>query len=171
MAHPEQQEFFRNIRARFPDEFKGVKVIDCGSLDVNGSLRSLFDSVEYIGVDIAAGRGVDIVSKIHELSFKEVFDVVVSGEMLEHDEYWRDSLRKMYDMCKSGGLIIISAAGEGRPEHGTTRTGAHWGTSHDYYKNILESDIEEVFKKEEFSLYEISHERQHCDIFFVGRKI
>lgn len=170
MAHTEQQVFFKSIKDRFPEAFKDVKVIDCGSLDINGSLRAYFDNSEYIGVDIATGRGVDMVCKIHELPFKEAFDTVVSAEMLEHDEYWRDSLKKMYAMCKPDGYIVISAAGDGRPEHGTTRTGAHWGTSNDYYKNILEEDFHEIFLPEMFSIYEISHDRNHGDIFFLGKK-
>ncbi len=170
MAHTEQQNYFRSVKARFPEVFENTKVIDCGSLDVNGSLREFFTNPEYIGVDIAQGRGVDMVCKVHELVFKECFDVLVSSEMLEHDEYWRDSMKKMYDMVKAGGYMVISAAGEGRPEHGTSRTGAHWGTSNDYYKNILEEDFREVLPPELFDLYEISHERGHGDIYFLARK-
>lgn len=171
MAHPEQRDFFITVKGRFPHAFKGVKVVDCGSLDVNGSLKDLFEDSEYTGVDIVVGgRNVDIVSKTHELPFHEEFDIVISGEMLEHDEYWDKSLKKMFDMVKPGGILAISAAGEGRPEHGTKRTGAHWGTSHDYYMNILEEHIEKVLERDWFTIYEISHHRGHKDIFFLGVK-
>lgn len=170
MAHKEQQDFFKSVKEKFPDRFKDVSVIDCGSLDINGSLRDFFENPDYLGVDIAHGRGVDLVSRIHELNLNKKFDVVVSSEMLEHDEYWRESLAKMYDLCKKGGLIVISAAGEGRPEHGTRRTGAIWGTSSDYYMNILESHIKEVYNTSMFEEMEISHERKHGDIYFYGIK-
>lgn len=42
MAHKEQKEFFDSVREKYPQYFKEVKVIDLGSLDVNGSLKELF---------------------------------------------------------------------------------------------------------------------------------
>lgn len=170
MAHKEQQDFFQSVKDKFPDRFKNVSVIDCGSLDINGSLRDFFENPDYLGVDIAHGRGVDLVCKVHELNLTKKFDVVVSSEMLEHDEHWRESLAKMYDLCRSGGLIVISAAGEGRSEHGTRRTGAIWGTSGDYYMNILEKHIKEVYNPSMFTEMEISHEKKHGDIYFWGIK-
>lgn len=171
MSHPEQRDFFVSVKKQYPASFKNVKVIDCGSLDVNGSLKDLFEDSDYTGVDIVqGGRNVDIVSKTHELPFHEEFDTVLSGEMLEHDEYWELSLKKMFDMVKPGGILALSAATDGRPEHGTTRTGAHWGTSHDYYMNINAGHIRSVLKPEWFAHYEISVHKGHSDIFFLGVK-
>lgn len=144
MAHQEQKDFFLRVKAKYPEKFDGVNVIDCGSLDVNGSLKELFTNSNYIGVDITAGRNVDIVSKIHELTedYHNKFDIVVSGEMLEHDEFWLNSLVKMYNMLIPGGLLAVSAAGPNRPEHGTNRTNDPlWGTSPSYYRNISKADF------------------------------
>ena len=40
-------------------------VVDIGSMDVNGTYRQIFDAAnfDYVGVDLAAGKGVDVVAK------------------------------------------------------------------------------------------------------------
>jgi len=171
MAHQEQQQFFSMVKGISPGNFKGVKVIDCGSLYVNGSLKDYFEDSEYLGVDIVAGRNVNLVSPVHKLEFNNEFDTVISGEMLEHDEFWKQSLQKMYDMCKSGGLIAISCAGKDRPEHGTTRTGIIWGTSNDYYMNLEPSHIKAVYKPEMFTEMHISENHTSKDTYFYGIKL
>lgn len=40
---------------------KGSRVLDCGSLDVNGAFRDSFSEHEYMGSDISPGRNVDVV--------------------------------------------------------------------------------------------------------------
>lgn len=170
MAHSEQRHFFDKVRVLYPDSFKNKKVLECGSLNVNGTFRTLFTNCDYLGVDIVPGNGVDMVCKAHEVPFPNgTFDTVVSGEMLEHDEYWRASLKKMYDVLRAGGLLVISCAGEGRPEHGTSRTGSHWGTSNDYYKNLTPKDIQEVYKKEMFSEVYYEENTTSHDTYFYGK--
>lgn len=170
MAHHQQKEFMDKVKSIFPSNFKNVTVIDCGSLDVNGSFKDLFEDSVYIGVDIVNGGNVDIVSKTHELDFSDKFNTVVSGEMLEHDEFWEKSLKKMYDMCVSGGLIAITCAGKNRPEHGTLRTGSVWGTSEDYYKNLTPEDFKTVFKDEMFSDVHYEEHENPSDTYFYGIK-
>jgi SAM-dependent methyltransferase len=171
MAHLEQRQFFESVRELYPQFFNNVRVLDCGSLDVNGNLKEFFIDSDYTGVDIVTGKNVDIVSKVHELDFKdESFDVVVSAEMLEHDEYWEQSLKKMYSLARSGGLIAISCAGENRPEHGTLRSnGQEWGTG-DYYKNLTPKDLKKVLKKSMFNDWKFSENHDVHDTYFVGIK-
>jgi hypothetical protein len=61
MAHAAQMEFVGRVKAAFPDFFAGTRVLDIGSLDINGSVRPLFRGGTYTGIDVAAGPGVDIV--------------------------------------------------------------------------------------------------------------
>jgi SAM-dependent methyltransferase len=172
MAHAAQQAFFLRVKEKLPGAFKDKRVLDCGSLDMNGSLRHLFSGGEYVGVDIHEGKNVDLVRKTHELPFDNELDTVVSAEMLEHDEYWAQSLRKMYDFLKPGGLLVISAAGLNRPEHGTTRANnSTCGTSPDYYRNILEEDFHNVFEMDcEFSEWRLEDNHVDHDIYFYGIK-
>lgn len=169
MAHTAQRIFFDEVRQQMPKYFTKVKVIDFGSKDYNGSLKEFFTDSDYIGVDISEGKNVDYVSKCHEFTTNEKFDVVVSGEMLEHDEYWRLSLKKMYDLLLPNGLLVISCAGKDRPEHGTRRTDGHlYGTTQDYYMNLEPEHFREVLKEDMF-------EDSNCfgynqDTYFYGIK-
>ena len=46
MAHREQQDFISSVRDRFPEKFKGVRVLDIGTLDINGNNRFAFEDYE-----------------------------------------------------------------------------------------------------------------------------
>ena len=106
--HPEVMDFLKRVKAIWPDYFTGKTVLECGSLDINGSPRELFTKCEYIGIDLQAGKGVDVISKAHEFRgiwdtpkgafFKQPpYDVVITCEMLEHDPWWDHSLRAFRD--------------------------------------------------------------------------
>src|SRR5688572_20992823 len=113
MAHREQQRFCRWVRRRHPHFFFLSTIIDVGSLDINGSNRGFFWWPKcYLGIDIAQGKNVDINGRAHELlpdiaphinrriyprspfmvKAKQKIDVIISTEMLEHDEYYKESL-------------------------------------------------------------------------------
>jgi ubiquinone/menaquinone biosynthesis C-methylase UbiE len=91
--------------------------LEVGSLDVNGSVRSLFTG-HYTGLDMRDGPGVDIVGKADELPFVAArFDVVVSTEMLEHDPSPWLSLAEMGRVLKQGGHLLVTTRGNGFGEH------------------------------------------------------
>ena len=52
MAHPEQRTFMTYVKEKFPEKFKNCRVLDIGSLDINGNNRYLFTDYTYVGVDI-----------------------------------------------------------------------------------------------------------------------
>jgi SAM-dependent methyltransferase len=171
MSHREQVEFFTSVHNRFPNKFTDKKIVEIGSLIINGTLRSIFRSPHYLGVDLENGPGVDVISRAHELTYADnTFDVALSAECFEHDEHWVKSFQKMLDMTKPEGMIVFSCATDGRPEHGTPRTDA--GSSPftpDYYKNLNEQDFREHFDFDNsFSEYEFSVESNHHDLYFWG---
>jgi SAM-dependent methyltransferase len=147
MAHEAQNKFFRKVKEAYPDNFVWKNVLEVGSLDINGSVRDMFSSCNYVGVDIGNGPGVDLVCSGHELAFPDnSFDTVVSAECFEHNPFWRETFVNMSRMLKSDGLFAFTCAGEGRPEHGTTRSdvgsspltvAAGW----DYYRNLVPNDF------------------------------
>lgn len=179
MAHIQQQEFCKSIQNKFPDFFENKFVLDIGSLDINGNNQEYFENSNYIGVDIAYGRNVDIVSKGHELGFPEnTFDIIISTECFEHDQYYIKTIQNIYRMLKPGGLFIFTCATIGRAEHGTRRTtpedapllqgDIEWS---DYYKNLTETDIREVLDIEkDFVLFEFSTNEISHDLYFYGFK-
>ena len=146
--HAEQQEFCRRIKEKFPDFFKGTRVVDFGALDINGSNRELFEDCHYTGVDIGAGKNVDVVSLAHEYTPGTIVDVVISTEMLEHDQHWRKSLQRMFEILRPGGLLFFTCATTGRAEHGTARTSpADSPFTTDYYCNLAEADIRSLWPR------------------------
>lgn len=177
MSHAAQRAFFASVKERFPAAFAGVRALDCGSFDVNGSLKTLFVDSEYIGVDMRAGRNVNVVSKVHDLGFAFApgsFQTVVSAEMLEHDEHWRESLLTMLRLLLPGGLLALSMAGTGRPEHGTASVpddGEVWGTTPDYYRPLDAADLRSVFNVElAFGDWAITENAVAHDLYFWGVK-
>ena len=46
MAHHAQQEYCKSIKQMFPNLFTG-KVLDIGSMDINGNNRYLFENFEF----------------------------------------------------------------------------------------------------------------------------
>lgn len=173
MAHPQQENFVRRVKASKPSFFNDKKVIDFGSLDINGNNRMHFSGGSYLGVDIGAGNNVDVICKASKFKSDEEFNVVISTEMLEHDAEYVASLRNMYAVCKDGGLIVLTAAGEGRPEHGTMRSDGGYSSpfTTDYYKNITEKELREAWDIENlFSEWGIEHNIDPNDIYFWGIK-
>lgn len=98
---------------------RGGHVLEVGSRNENGSVRSLFaDTTKYIGVDMRDGPGVDLVAHAHNLPFPDQhFDTVISTEMLEHDAQFWLSLPEMGRVLREDGLMILTARGNGFPPH------------------------------------------------------
>lgn len=96
-------------------------ILDLGSLDVNGSYRDWF-AVEpwtYRGIDMAAGKNVDIVLQ-DPYDWREIrsgsVDVMVSGQAFEHIEYFWSTMLEITRVLKPEGLCCLIAP-SGGPEH------------------------------------------------------
>lgn len=177
MAHPEQASFMRYVRDKFPEKFDHVRVLDIGSLDINGNNRYLFTNYSYIGVDIGPGPNVDVIQRGHEYKDDDKFDIVISSECFEHDEFWDLTIQNAIDLTKSGGIFLFSCATTGRPEHGTRRTTPQDSPftsqiENDYYMNITERDVRNKIKIEDyFDEFEfIARETWPQDLYFWGIK-
>jgi SAM-dependent methyltransferase len=177
MAHYQQLKFVELAKQQFPEFFSGKRVIEIGSWDVNGSVRSYFENCEYVGVDIAEGNGVDLVCPGQDVNLPDqTFDVTVSCECFEHNPYWKETFINMCRMLKPASLCLVSCATTGRREHGTARTTpgdsltVQFAKS-DYYCNLTDSDfkrnlqLDEIFVKHEFFYNPYSK-----DLYFVGIK-
>ena len=116
-------ELRSDVRQQYLEAFVCDSVLECGSYNVNGSVRGLFAAREYIGLDWRPGPGVDVVSLVHEYQPGRRFDTVISTEMLEHDPHWRESVQRMIELVKGrtpfglGGTLIITCAAPGRGKH------------------------------------------------------
>jgi SAM-dependent methyltransferase len=168
--HKEVRRFCQSIQQQHPQHFKNVDVLDCGSLDINGNNRYLFDNSNYMGIDIVKGKNVDLVTRVHDFKTDFQFNCVISTEMLEHDEFFAASLNAMFNCTKPGGLLLITAAGHGREEHGTHKIKPEDSPlTRDYYCNISVSMLLQGLDLTKFSWYTISY--FNTDIRFAGIKI
>ena len=177
MAHKEQQDFLVSVKNKFPEKFKNCRVLDIGSLDINGNNRYLFQNYSYIGVDIGPGKNVDVVCRGHQYDSDKQFDVVLSTECFEHDEFWVDTINNAIRLTKSNGMFVFTCATIGRKEHGTRRSSSPQESpftsqlENDYYKNLTANDVVEKIDMQKhfldfgFSNTEGSH---HPDLYFWG---
>ena len=123
------------------EEIQGRKVIEVGSMDVNGSLRPLLESFkpkQYVGVDISKGRGVDIICNAEDLLDKfekDSFDVLISTELLEHVRNWKKVISNFKNIVKTAGMILITTRSRGFPYH---------GYPYDFWRYEIE-DMESIF--------------------------
>jgi SAM-dependent methyltransferase len=173
LAHQQQFDFVSGIASFFPDNFAKCKVLEVGSLDINGSVRQFFQDCDYIGIDLGQGRGVDIVCPGQEYKAPDnTFDTVISCECFEHNPDWVATFSNMHRMVKPGGLIVMSCATTGRAEHGTKRTSPGDAPfCGDYYKNLTEQDFLDNLKIDNmFSAYEFGIGEATKDLYFYGVK-
>jgi len=178
------------VREKFPESFRGTRVLEIGSYNVNGTPRAFFEQCEYTGLDLLPGPGVDVVGVAHEYDLPDAsVDVVLSCECFEHNPYWAETLGWMVRVLRPGGLCVITCATTGRPVHGTWSTDADGRAAHeqwvtlpnaqcerpgwdrDYYRNLTEADFRSVLSiGGAFTEYVFEIDTNHCDLFFWGRK-
>lgn len=175
MSHAEQLGFVAACVEANRRLVDGAAVLEIGSYDVNGSVRRLFDSAtRYVGVDLVAGPGVDLVIAGKDVDAPDgSFDVVLSGECFEHDADWRQTLRAMVRLTRPGGLVIFTCATRGRVEHGTRRTSAadSPGTQalgSDYYRNVDAQEVAVLPLSSWFSSHTLHYAPRAADLYFCG---
>jgi SAM-dependent methyltransferase len=105
-----------------PDLVTGRTVCEVGSYDVNGSVRAGIEAhgpTSYLGVDIEAGAGVDLVANVEDLPglYPDGFGLVVSTEMLEHVDSWKAAIRALVLLVAPGGALVVSTRSLGFPYH------------------------------------------------------
>ncbi|HIH31568.1 TPA: class I SAM-dependent methyltransferase [Candidatus Woesearchaeota archaeon] len=111
--HESSYERMREFVLKYLNPRKKLKILDVGSYDVGGNYKKLFDNPnwEYYGGDIASGPNVDTVfKKPYDWGLKpESFDVIISGQCLEHVEDTKEWIMQINKALKTGGLVCIIA--------------------------------------------------------------
>lgn len=104
-----------HVAAHGPHE----RVIEFGSLNINGTPRVLFEpGTAYLGVDLQDGPGVDLVSDILDLPADlGPADLIVCMEVLEHAPDQRGVVDKARDLLAPGGRLVLTAACDPRAPH------------------------------------------------------
>lgn len=116
-----KMKWFKN---KYLKNSSNLKVLDVGSLDKKGDFnyREIFndENFNYTGLDFEDGNNVDIlVTNIY--NWFEVgdntYDVVISGQLFQHLEYFWLTMSEIERVLKPGGYVCIIAPAAG-PKHG-----------------------------------------------------
>ncbi len=93
----------------------GSKLLEVGSYIVQGqeciALRTFIQKrvLQYVGLDVREGPGVDIVSDAIAMPFHDnEFDSVVSLDMLEHCKYPHKVFHECFRVTKPGGYLLLA---------------------------------------------------------------
>lgn len=97
-----------------------LRILDIGSFDKNGDYNyGLILNEEnwtYEGLDLKEGNNVDIVVE-DPYDWKEIenktYDVIVSGQSLEHNEFFWLTLKEIDRVLKPGGIMCLIAPSSG----------------------------------------------------------
>lgn len=95
------------------DEYK---IIEIGSKDINGSLRPIFPpGLEYIGVDLVEGDGVDVILEDpYKFPFEdESADVIVCNSVFHHVELFWVLYLEIMRILKPHGLFYLNIPSNG----------------------------------------------------------
>lgn len=143
---------------------KDLKVLELGSFNINGGVRDFIEPwcQEYVGLDLQAGPGVDVVMSSHEYIRPNYFDFIVTTETFEHNEHWKDTLMVSWENLVPNGVFIATMAGEGRAPHSALdeKPIRDW----EYYANIVEWDLRWSLKKAGFQENSINTSKINTDI-------
>lgn len=111
------------FKENFLDPNEELKILDVGSFDKVGDYNygRLLDEKKwsYQGLDLKPGNNVDIVVK-DAYDWSEIeentYDVVISGQTLEHIEFFWLTMEQISRVLKPGGLCCIIVPSKG-PVH------------------------------------------------------
>lgn len=116
------------------------KVLEIGSLNVNGGLRDVIEIT--VGVDMRPGPGVDLVCPVERLKehFTDgYFDACVSAGTLEHIKDWQGFVRVTWDLVREGGYLVLTMASIHKKRHAYP----------DDYWRLTEEQIRQIYPSAE----------------------
>jgi SAM-dependent methyltransferase len=152
--HPEALTHARLFFETYLAQASAPVIVDIGSQNVNGSLRDVAPAhSKYIGLDFAAGSGVDIVlDDPYRFPLDDnLADAVVTSSCFEHCQFFWMTFLEAMRVAKPDGLLYINVPSAGiyhryptdnwrfYPDAGLALTA--WGQFSGYDPSLLESFI------------------------------
>jgi len=162
--HAEAYDFLRSAVEGL--DVTGALVLEIGSRNVNGTPRPLFDGCAlYLGIDPRAGSGVDHIVRAGDYDGHANYDFVITAETLEHADA-REIVECAWRSLKPGGLLVLTAATEGREPH--SNDGVLGTFPHEYYGNIGREQLAQLLG--EWDVVRLEVNDAHHDIYAIARK-
>lgn len=140
------------IKPKLPENLG--RVLEVGSLNINGTARDYFKAVEWIGIDMLDGKDVDFVMNGHDIIkqryWEGKFDAVICMNTFEHDNKFWLSLEGINYALKQGGYLIFAEPTYAFPIHRHPKD--YWRILEDGLREVIFEgyeiiDIEEVYSK------------------------
>ena len=147
----------RDYVARFATD-AAIDVVEIGSRNINGTVRDLFPNARWYGIDLYEGPMVDEVADAATWQPAEPVDLVVSCEVFEHAESWRQIIANTRTMLRPGGRIVVTAAGPRRATHSGVDGGSQLHPG-EYYGNVEPLSLLETLKAAGFTQVEVDDQR------------
>lgn len=116
--HKGNVEWLMSIQERYGEFLANSRLLEIGSLNVNGTSRTYLKTKQHIGIDVLAGNCVDVQCDAEQTQFDpNEFDVLLSISMMEHNPRWREGLTHNLQWLRPHGLIVLSWGAEGNTKH------------------------------------------------------
>lgn len=150
-------------------------IVEFGSQDLNGGVRDLFDSPltrSYVGIDIVAGPGVDVVYDGYSIhpSLWETADMAICTNVFEHVEDPVPILQCMYKALKPDGVAVIQAAGPNFTPH-SGRSASLILEPGEFYRNVGQWHLEKWLEDSGFTQHLVWLRKEWpFDIYAVAEK-
>jgi hypothetical protein len=174
MAHPQQVRFVNFLAQNLKGYFSNAKVLEIGSLDINGSVRRFFTQCNYTGIDVGPGEGVDFVEKGEDFSARaNSYKTIISCECMEHNPEFDKTWLNMVRLLTRDGLMIMTCATYGRAQHGTSENNPAdspltIGNGQNYYRNLIRKDFDLINYIHFFHDYFFVTDYSCSDLYFAG---
>ena len=117
--HDNNKKWLDDLKQQYPNNFSNAKILEVGSRDWNGSVRSWFKDCEYHGIDIVNGDHVDQVVSAKDFfrKSKNKYNTIISFSVLEHDKNWKHSLTNIGNVMNKKSLLFMCWGAEGNIRH------------------------------------------------------
>lgn len=154
-----------------------AKVLDVGSRNINGSVKDSIkqagvgEPLEFVGIDMLPGEGVDVVLNGHDLSKRwpqATFDLVTCCETLEHDvEFWK-TIEEMKKVLKPGGYLLVTVPSINFFIHDFPSD--YYRFTSEVFKDFIFKDFEDVYVEYYYDKGDPNKDKPNNSVLGYGRK-
>lgn len=164
--HPEARDGFcwAMLESRLT-LYTGMRVLDVGGQDVNGTVHDLFPEGSITTLDL---ENADILADARTWVPDRLFDVVIATEVFEHVREWPMIVATMRSALDPVGpeILLATCASVNRPPHGAT--GAPLPAKGEHYSNVEPGDLKLVLH-DLFSTYDVAYVYPPGDAYMWAR--